>query len=158
VKKYLIILVAALLAATALAAGAAPATTRPVAQSEAPTGHAQPSPPAGQPGLSGTKWILTELNGAAPIADHVPTLEFGADGQATGNGSCNQYFGSYTIDDDTLNFGQLGSTMMACEEPVMPQEISFLQTLGTAAIFTVAGDTLTITTAADATLVFTRVA
>lgn len=156
VKKHLIILVAALLAAIALAACAAPATTQPAAQPEAPTGQAQPNPPAEQPGLSGTKWNLTDLNGTAPIADRVPTLEFGADGQATGNGSCNQYFGSYTVDGGTLNFGQLGSTMMACEEPVMQQEISFLQTLGTAAIFTVAGDTLTITTAADATLVFTR--
>ncbi len=154
--KHLVILVAALLAAIVLAACAAPATTQPVSQPEAPTGHAQPNPPAEQPGLSGTRWILTELNGAAPIADHVPTLEFGANGQATGNSSCNQYFGSYITDGDTLNFGQLGSTMMGCEEPVMQQETSFLQTLGTAAIFTVAGDTLTITTAADATLVFTR--
>lgn len=151
-KKHLLILLAALLAVIALVACAAPATTQP----EAPTGHVQPDPPVGQPGLSGTKWILTELNGAAPIADRAPTLEFGADGQATGNSSCNQYFGSYTIDGQTLNFGQLGSTMMGCEEPVMQQEVSFLQTLGTAAIFTVAGDTLTITTAADATLVFTR--
>jgi heat shock protein HslJ len=75
---------------------------------------------------------------------------------ANGNSGCNQYFGSYTTDGDTLNFGQLGSTMMGCEEPVMQQETSFLQSLGTAAFFTVAGDTLTITTAADATLVFTR--
>jgi heat shock protein HslJ len=156
VKKHLLILLATLLALIALAACTAPTSTQPATQPEAPTGHAQPDPPAGQPGLSGTKWILTELNGAAPIAGHVPTLEFGADGQASGNGGCNQYFGGYTIDGETLNFGQLGSTMMGCEEPVMQQEISFLQTLGTAAIFTAAGDTLTITTAADATLVFTR--
>jgi heat shock protein HslJ len=157
VKKHFITLVAALLAAIVLAACTVPTTTQPVTQPEAPTGHAQPNLPAGQPGLSGTKWILTEFNGAAPITDHIPTLEFGADGQVTGDSSCNQYFGSYTIDGETLNFGQLGSTMMGCEEPVMQQEISFLQTLGTAAIFTVAGDILTITTAADATLVFTRV-
>jgi heat shock protein HslJ len=156
VKQHLIILVAALLAAIVLAACAAPATTQPATQPEAPTGQAQPSRPAEQPDLSGTRWLLTDLNGAAPIADHVPTLEFGANAQASGNSSCNQYFGSYTIDGDTLNFGQLGSTMMGCEEPVMQQETSFLQTLGTAAIFTVAGDTLTIITAADATLVFTR--
>lgn len=155
-KKHVIILVAALLAAIVLAACAAPATTQPATQPEAPTGQAQPNPPAEQPGLSGTRWLLTELNGASPLADHVPTLEFGADGQARGNSSCNQYFGSYTIDGDTLNFGQLGSTMMGCEEPAMQQETNFLQTLGTAAIFTVAGDTLTITTAADATLVFTK--
>lgn len=157
-NKHLIILVAALLAAIALAACAAPSATQPIAQPEAPTGQAQPNPPAKQAELPGTRWVLTDLNGAAPIADHAPTLEFGADGQATGMGSCNQYFGSYTIDGGTLNFGQLGSTMMACEDPVMQQEISFLQTLGTAAIFTVAGDTLTITTAADATLTFTRAA
>jgi heat shock protein HslJ len=156
VKQHLIILVAALLAAIVLAACAAPATTQPVTQPEAPTSQTQPNPPAEQPGLSGTRWILADLNGAAPIADNVPTLEFGANGQASGNGSCNQYFGSYTIDGDTLNFGQFGSTMMGCEEPVMQQETSFLQTLGTAAVFTVAGDTLTITTAADATLIFTR--
>lgn len=148
-NKHLIILVVALLAAIALAACAAPATTRPAAQ---------PNLPAEQPELPGTRWVLTDLNGTAPIADRAPTLEFGADGRATGTGSCNQYFGSYTIDGGTLNVGQLGSTMMACEEPVMQQEISFLQTLGTAAIFTVAGDTLTITTAADATLTFTRAA
>lgn len=155
-KQQLIILVAALLAAIVLAACAAPATTQPVTQPEALTGQAQPNPPAEQPGLSGTRWILTDLNGAAPIADHVPTLEFGANGQVSGNSSCNQYVGSSTIDGTTLNFGQLGSTMMGCEEPVIQQETSFLQTLGTAAIFAVAGDTLTITTAADATLVFTR--
>jgi heat shock protein HslJ len=156
VKKPLSILVAALLAAIVLAACAAPATTQPVTRPEAPTSQAQPNPPAEQPDLSGTRWLLTDLNGAAPIAGTVPTLEFGANGQASGNSSCNQYFGSFAIDGDTLNFGQLGSTMMGCEEPVMQQETSFLQTLGTAAIFSVADDTLTITTAADATLVFTR--
>lgn len=157
-NKQLIILLAALVAAIALAACAAPAATQAGTQPAAPTGQAQPNPPAEQPGLSGTRWLLTDLNGAAPIAGRAPTLEFGADGQATGNGGCNQYFGSYAIDNDTLNFGQLGSTMMGCEGPVMQQEASFLQALGSAAIFTVAGDTLTITTAADATLVFTRAA
>lgn len=155
-KKHLITLVAALLAAIVLAACAVPTTTQPVTQPEAPTGQAQPNPPAEQTDLSGSTWILTDLNGAAPIVDHVPTLGFDANGQANGNSGCNQYFGSYTTDGDTLNFGQLGSTMMGCEEPVMQQETSFLQTLATAAILTVVGDTLTITTAADATLVFTR--
>jgi heat shock protein HslJ len=142
-QKRMMILVAALVVAIVLAACAAPT---------------QPNSSAEQPSLSGTTWTLTELNGAVPLPGHVPTLEFGTDGQATGNSGCNQYFGSYTVNDDTLNFGQLGSTMMGCEEPVMQQEMIFLETLGTSAIFTINGDTLTITTAADATLVFTKVA
>jgi heat shock protein HslJ len=57
------------------------------------------------------------------------TLEF-EDGRVAGNGGCNNFFGTYTVDGNQLTISALGSTMMAClPEEVMQQEAQVLALL-----------------------------
>lgn len=99
--------------------------------------------------LANTSWQLTAFGSAGAetpvVPDSTVTLEFSADGTAGGNTGCNSYGGDYTVEDDTLSFGEMVSTLMACaDEAVMAQEQAYLQALQSAARFEVAADQLTI--------------
>jgi hypothetical protein len=54
-------------------------------------------------------------------------LQFSADNQVSGNAGCNSYFGAAVLDNETVKFGALGSTLMACDEPLMKAESDFLK-------------------------------
>jgi heat shock protein HslJ len=90
--------------------------------------------------LEGTRWgLIAYQNADGETVDALPdrevTLEF-EDGRVAGNGGCNSYFGSYTVDGTQLTIGALGSTMMACiPEEVMQQEAQVLALLQTAATY-----------------------
>ena len=62
----------------------------------------------------------------------------------SGTGGCNTFSGTYTTDGDTISFGPLASTMMACEPPIMEQETVYFAALDGATTYAVDGDTLTI--------------
>lgn len=97
--------------------------------------------------LVGTNWTLATLGGQPPVAGKAATLNFGDDGRATGSDSCNNFGGPYEIDGDSLKFGALISTMMACDEAATTQATAFQKALADTAKFSVAGDTLTLTNA-----------
>lgn len=80
-------------------------------------------------GLVGTDWLLDDLAGTAVIHGVQATLAFPEAGKVTGNGSCNRFFGSVEISGNIIKFGPLGSTRMACPEPVMDQESKYLAAL-----------------------------
>jgi len=101
--------------------------------------------------LIGRDWDLTSLAGQAPLPDKLVTISF-SETEVTGSAGCNSYFGSYTLTGSQLSIGQLGSTMMFCEEG-MEQEQQFLAMLGTAEKIALEQATLTIHTA-QGTLVF----
>jgi heat shock protein HslJ len=101
--------------------------------------------------LAGTKWqmqdyadpsnttgMTTVLSGA------IPTIEFGEDDKVSGSGGCNTYQGTYTVDGESLTFGPLATTMMACSDPagVMEQEAVFLAQLQSAAGYRIDSDQL----------------
>jgi heat shock protein HslJ len=115
-------------------------------------------------GLPGTSWEVTMYNNGKEavvgmIADSKVTLNFGADGQVSGNAGCNNYSGSYETSGAALKVGPLASTMMACDKPagVMEQEQQYLAALQNAATYEIAGDTLTIRDADGATQVLAKV-
>ena len=96
--------------------------------------------------LEGTTWQLVAYlddagNLTLPYREAPATLLM-ADGQAGGNTGCNNYFGSYTVDGDSLTFGPMGATMMACPEPQSNQEQAYLAGLGNVASYVIVGNQL----------------
>jgi putative lipoprotein len=111
--------------------------------------------------LTGTTWKLVSYgpgDNPTPIQpDTKATVTFGEEGKLSGNGGCNNFFGSYEVKGSKITFGAPGSTLMACIEPVMQQESAMLATLNGTVKFSLDGDTLTITSSDGKTvLVFTK--
>lgn len=62
-------------------------------------------------------WTLVEVNGAAvdsSRSNRTPTLTLEADGRASGHAGCNQFGGEYELNGNSLRFGALAMTRMAC--------------------------------------------
>lgn len=102
--------------------------------------------------LVGRTWKLTALTtGASTTA--IPagvevSLNFGADRNAGGNNGCNGYGGEYSATSDgKLAFGALMQTEMACDEPRMSIESAYMRLLQQTATWSLAGGTLTLTSA-----------
>lgn len=104
----------------------------------------------GTPVLWGTAWRLEDLAGAGAIDEAQPTLEFPENGRVSGNGSCNKFDGTVTITGNSIAFGPLATTKMACSDPVMHQESRFLAALNDAQRFEFTGSSLSIFTAGQA--------
>ena len=70
---------------------------------------------ASQAPLLGTTWTLAELNNEKirHPGPQIPHLRFEAE-KVSGNDGCNNFFGGYTLDGNSLKFGILASTRMAC--------------------------------------------
>jgi putative lipoprotein len=79
--------------------------------------------------LWGTSWLLEDIGGTGVIDGAQATLEFPEVGKVAGRGSCNRFFGSVEVTGQSIVFGQLGSTRMACPEAVMNQEAKYLKAL-----------------------------
>lgn len=99
--------------------------------------------------FEGTTWKLiayTDANGqlTIPVQEVDATVMF-QDGQLSGNAGCNNFFGSYTVDGNTLTIAEpLGSTMMACPDPLMAQEQAVLTNLASAASYQLVANQLQI--------------
>lgn len=100
-----------------------------------PTGN--PSKPTSAPvSLTGTEWTLQDLAGTPALANVKATLTFPESGRATGNASCNRFTGSVEVSGETIKFGALASTRMACaDNAVSTQETEYLKALGAAKRF-----------------------
>jgi heat shock protein HslJ len=94
---------------------------------------AQPATPQ----LTGTTWRAETIMGRPVLDASTSTITFEADGRVHGQGGCNRYFGSSTVDGEQLAFGQLGATRMACAEALMDQETRFFQALQSAERWTI---------------------
>lgn len=104
--------------------------------------------------LDGTSWVLLTLNGQSPLPGTSITATF-SEGQISGSSGCNRYFGSYTLDGNSLQIGLLGSTMMAClENRVMDQEMAYLGILQAVTEVRLTEGRLELATADGRTLVF----
>ena len=105
------------------------------------TACAMPGATAPAP-LVGSEWQLEDLGGRGVLDRVQATLAFPEAGRVAGNSSCNRFFGSYTLMQDRVAFGQLGGTRMACPEAVADQETRYLDALQKAQRLEVQGRTM----------------
>lgn len=69
------------------------------------------------------------------------SVTFSSDGTISGNFGCNSIGGSYSYDADTITFGPLMMTLMACDGPVVEQEAAMVRVLsGTVQYFVTDGE------------------
>jgi heat shock protein HslJ len=143
---YLLFCMVFLLAACAPVIGPQPGPTNTPGAAPPPSQTATPG--AGE-ALAGTNWTLVSYGAPGAETPVIPgttvTLEFGPGGQAGGSGGCNSYGAPYEVQGNVLSFGQLTSTLIACEgEGTGEQETLFFQALDNAGRFELAGDRLAI--------------
>lgn len=82
------------------------------------------------PALSGTQWMITGVDGRAPLGADNLTAQFGVDGQIQGDSGCNHFSGPWIQSGNTLRVGELLSTRRACaEEDRQQQESRILRIL-----------------------------
>ena len=105
--------------------------------------------------IDGTSWVVVPDSVGVDVPDGVEvTIDF-ADGQVSGSSGCNRFTGTYTIDGDTLTFGPLASTKMACEGPVQSVEDQVLVALSSVDGYDVGADTLDLLSGSDIVLQYT---
>lgn len=76
-------------------------------------------------------WLAEDIKGGGVIDRLQTTLSLGAEGKVTGMGGCNRYMGRATLKGDTISFGPMSGTRMACSPAVMDQENKFHAALET---------------------------
>jgi heat shock protein HslJ len=80
--------------------------------------------------LDGAEWTVGSLDGE-PLPENVSiSIKFLEDDRVAGHSGCNRFMGGYTLTGEGLSFGQLAGTMMACPEPQMEVERTFLTLMG----------------------------
>jgi len=84
------------------------------------------------PTLANSTLLAEDIDEAGVLDTLQSTLSFDADLNVSGNGGCNRYFGSTTVDEDEIAFGPLGNTRMACSQAIMDQEQRLLGALESA--------------------------
>jgi heat shock protein HslJ len=94
--------------------------------------------------LLGTSWIAESIAGEAVAEGVASTLNFEAEDRVTGNGGCNDYFGSWGFDGDAIAFGHMGASRAMCPEPQMGQEDAFMEALTMAERFEISDGKLMI--------------
>ena len=103
----------------------------------------------GESGIENTLWNLVsfgETGAETPVVSGSTVTLLLAAGQAAGTGSCNGYAGSYQIEGNSISFGALTSTKMACaDSEATEQEGRYFQALESASEYEVNGDQLRIT-------------
>jgi len=99
--------------------------------------------------ISASAWRPTYLGEMKLDEASEMFIQFDADGQVRGHGGCNRFFGGYELEDGSVQIGPLGSTRMACQEPAMSFELSFMEALQTSGSASLAGNNLVLRTDND---------
>ncbi len=76
--------------------------------------------------LTGVKWRPVTVGEDAIPDDSGMFIQFEVDGSIKGHGGCNGFFGSLEQTKSGVGVGPLGATRLACPEPVMSREMTFL--------------------------------
>ena len=99
------------------------------------------------PELTGTRWVLEAIKGepVATAADAGPAyLQLNSgDYTVEGYSGCNQFSGSWSMDDERISFGALAMTMRACIDG-MDTEQAYMEALKAMDSHAIDGDILRI--------------
>lgn len=85
--------------------------------------------------VAGTQWVLTTLvtadaaSTSAALEAAAPTLLIGEDGAVSGSTGCNSFSGAATVGEDTVTFGPLASTLVACADPDLDEAQTLVLTV-----------------------------
>jgi heat shock protein HslJ len=93
--------------------------------------------------LAGGDWLVTSLAGSPVATDgQAASIAFTLDGKVSGSTGCNRFMGGFALTGETLTFGPLAGTRMACPEALMQQESRMFELLAAVRGFqiTEAGD------------------
>ena len=102
------------------------------------------------------EWRVDVVDGIKVMPDSLVTLRFRGTG-ISGLSSCNNYSGSFSLDDTVFKTTSILSTMKACSSELMSQERDVLYVLRHAVRAELKGkDSLVLTTADRKTLTATR--
>jgi len=97
--------------------------------------------------LVGTRWKLTEVNGAPVKAGpegREPHLILQQDGRFSGAGGVNLVLGVYKVDGENFTLGPGPSTRMAGPPDAMAQEAAFIDAMKRVGSYRLSGDSLTL--------------
>jgi heat shock protein HslJ len=95
----------------------------------------------GASALEGVPWVVVSGLETAGWEQTPPSVTF-ADGTVSGSSGCNRFTGSYSVDGDTLELGEIATTEMACPPPVMAVEREFVDAFGQVTAWRSDGDEL----------------
>lgn len=90
--------------------------------------------------LTGATWQVTSLGGAVPEEAERVSITFLAPARVAGSTGCNRFVGGFTLTGEGVQFGALGSTLMACPEMLMAQERAMLDALEQVTRFDIGDD------------------
>ncbi len=134
------------------AAGTGPAADSSATRSTAGTAAKTDALP-----LVGTPWVLASMDEAMGTAFDPTTtpvaINFVDDGSVSGVAGCNNFFGGYTDEGETIAFTPFGSTRKMCEANAMAVEAAIFGALQGSVQYSIDAGALTMTTATG-TLVF----
>lgn len=106
--------------------------------------------------LFGTSWVLDGIGSGDAVSSVPPGVTAAiqiADGRVDVNGGCNTGGGTVAVTSDTITFGSIGLTRMACQPHAMAVETAVKAVLSGAVTYSIDADVLTLS-AGDRGLTF----
>ena len=94
--------------------------------------------------ITGIKWRAVSVGEEAIPANSGIYIQFEVDGSIKGNAGCNGFFGSLEQRNSGVGVGPLGATRMACPDPIMSREMSFIDAVQKMASFQSTSDSLSL--------------
>jgi heat shock protein HslJ len=108
------------------------------------TGSQGTAPPGTPIPLTGTKWMLTSLDGSSPVEGAAATLAFYPDNYMEGTSGCNSFGTDYATQDGEFRIAEIHRTASNCEAPpdIMRQDRAFFEALAGIAAYRATEDRL----------------
>lgn len=96
-------------------------------------------------GLAGPTWLLVAYGSpeeSQAVLENTPVSLIFDEMGLSGSAGCNSYSSSFQFDNNLLTIGIITTTMMACEQPIMDQEMAYLSALQTVTSYQTDGSLL----------------